>query len=416
MEKENIIEAIESLAKEKGIDRDYLIEAIEEALKAASQKYFGEGERIEANFDREKGEIKVHVKKRVVNRVEDPTKEIHIEQAKKMFGDVKEGDEVEISLPPETLGRLAAQAAKSVLFNKVKEAEEERVFNEYKDLEGEIISARIHRVTDDDVYLLIGKDEALLPKKEQVPEEKYNPGKEMKFLVLRVLRESKPVQIIVSRSRPEFVGKLLEREIPELKEGKVKIKKIVREPGIRSKVAVYSEDPNVDALGSCIGMKGNRVLSVTKELSGERIDIIQWDEDIEKFIANSLSPARVKNVQILDKERKIAEVVVPDDSYSVAVGRKGTNIRLASWLTRWKIILKAESEKREEILKEVDERLPFEEFPKPFALALKKRKIFTWSQLKDLSLKEISRLPGITGKFLNRIKEELEVRGYRLRR
>ena len=416
MEKENIIEAIESLAKEKGIDRDYLIEAIEEALKAASQKYFGEGERIEANFDREKGEIKVHVKKRVVNRVEDPTKEIHIEQAKKMFGDVKEGDEVEITLPPETLGRLAAQAAKSVLFNKVKEAEEERVFNEYKDLEGEIISARIHRVTDDDVYLLIGKDEALLPKKEQVPEEKYNPGKEMKFLVLRVLRESKPVQIIVSRSRPEFVGKLLEKEIPELKEGKVKIKKIVREPGIRSKVAVYSEDPNVDALGSCIGMKGNRVLSVTKELSGERIDIIQWDEDIEKFIANSLSPARVKNVQILDKERKIAEVVVPDDSYSVAVGRKGTNIRLASWLTRWKIILKAESEKREEILKEVDERLPFEEFPKPFALALKKRKIFTWSQLKDLSLKEISRLPGITGKFLNRIKEELEVRGYRLRR
>ena len=416
MEKENIIEAIESLAKEKGIDRDYLIEAIEEALKAASQKYFGEGERIEANFDREKGEIKVHVKKRVVNRVEDPTKEIHIEQAKKMFGDVKEGDEVEISLPPETLGRLAAQAAKSVLFNKVKEAEEERVFNEYKDLEGEIITARIHRVTDDDVYLLIGKDEALLPKKEQVPEEKYNPGKEMKFLVLRVLRESKPVQIIVSRSRPEFVGKLLEKEIPELKEGKVKIKKIVREPGIRSKVAVYSEDPNVDALGSCIGMKGNRVLSVTKELSGERIDIIQWDEDIEKFIANSLSPARVKNVQILDKERKIAEVVVPDDSYSVAVGRKGTNIRLASWLTRWKIILKAESEKREEILKEVDERLPFEEFPKPFALALKKRKIFTWSQLKDLSLKEISRLPGITGKFLNRIKEELEVRGYRLRR
>ena len=416
MEKENIIEAIESLAKEKGIDRDYLIEAIEEALKAASQKYFGEGERIEANFDREKGEIKVHVKKRVVNRVEDPTKEIHIEQAKKMFGDVKEGDEVEITLPPETLGRLAAQAAKSVLFNKVKEAEEERVFNEYKDLEGEIITARIHRVTDDDVYLLIGKDEALLPKKEQVPEEKYNPGKEMKFLVLRVLRESKPVQIIVSRSRPEFVGKLLEKEIPELKEGKVKIKKIVREPGIRSKVAVYSEDPNVDALGSCIGMKGNRVLSVTKELSGERIDIIQWDEDIEKFIANSLSPARVKNVQILDKERKIAEVVVPDDSYSVAVGRKGTNIRLASWLTRWKIILKAESEKREEILKEVDERLPFEEFPKPFALALKKRKIFTWSQLKDLSLKEISRLPGITGKFLNRIKEELEVRGYRLRR
>lgn len=416
MEKENLLEAIETLAKEKGIDKDYLVEAIEEALRAASRKYFGEGEKVEAHFDKEKGEVRVHVKKKVVERVEDPTKEIHIEQARKIFGDVKVGEEVKITLPPETLGRIAAQAAKSVLFNKVREAEEERIYNEYKNLEGEIITARIHRVSDDDIYLLVGKDEALLPRKEQVPEEKYNPGREMKFLVIKVLREAKPVQIIVSRSRPELVAKLLEREIPELKEGKVKIRKIVREPGIRSKVAVYSDDPNIDALGSCIGMKGNRVLSVTKELSGERIDIILWDENIEKFIANSLSPARVKSVQVLDENRRIAEVVVPDESYSIAVGRKGTNIRLASWLTRWKIILKAESEKREEILKEVDERLPFEEFPKPLALALKKSRIFTWSQLKELSLKEISKLPGMSGKFLNRIKEELEVRGYKLRR
>jgi len=250
MEKDNILNAIEVLSKEKGIDRDFLIDAIEESLKAASQKYFGEGEKVEAYFDRGKGEVKVHVKKKDVNEVKEPTKEIHIEQAKKMFGDVKIGQEVEITLPPETLGRLAVQAAKSVLLSKVKEAEEERIYREYKDMEGEIITAKVHRRTDGDVYLFIGKDEAVLPKREQIEGENYTVGKQMRFLVLRVLKEAKPVQILLSRSRPEFIAKLLEREIPELSEGKIEIKKIVRESGVRSKVAVTSEVPNVDALGS----------------------------------------------------------------------------------------------------------------------------------------------------------------------
>ncbi len=417
MENEKILKAIEALSKEKGIDKDYLIKAIEDAVRTASRKYFGEGEKIEVYFDREKGEVKVLVRKKVVSHVKDPTKEIHIEKAKKIFSeDVKEGDEVELTLPPETLGRIAAQAAKNVLFSRVREAEEDRVFNKYRELEGHVVTARIHRISDGDVYLFIGKDEALLPKREQIPSETYRPGREIKALLLRVYRYAKPVQLILSRTRPELVVRLLEREIPELAEGKIKIKGIVREPGVRSKIAVYAEDPTVDALGSCIGMKGNRVLAVTKELSGERIDIVLWDEDPEKFIANALSPARVREVKIIDREKKIAEVIVPDENYSVAVGKKGTNIRLASRLTRWKISLKTESERREEVLKETDESLPFAEFPKPLALALKRMGILTWKQIQELPEKKLESLPGMSGKFLDRIKEELKIRGYKLRR
>ncbi len=417
MEKEKILSALEALSKEKGIDEDYLIKAIEDAVRTASKKYFGEGEKIEVFFDREKGEVKVLVRKKVVSHVNDPTKEIHIEKAKKLFSEeIKEGDEVELTLPPETLGRIAAQAAKNVLFSRVKEAEEDRIYTKYKDLEGQVVTAKIHRISDGDVYLFIGRDEAILPKREQVHGEQYRPGREIKALLLKVHRYARPVQLILSRSRPELVIKLLEKEIPELAEGKIQVKGIVREPGIRSKIAVYSQDPTVDALGSCIGMKGNRVLAVTKELSGERIDIILWDEDPEKFIANAMSPARVKEVRILDPKARVAEVVVPDDNYSVAVGRKGTNIRLASRLTRWKIVLKTESERREEILKEVDESLPFAEFPKPLALALKRKNILTWEQLQRLSERELQALPGISKKFLDRIKEELNIRGYRLRR
>ncbi len=417
MEKERILKALEALSKEKGIDEDYLIKAIEDAVRTASRKYFGEGEKIEVFFDRESGEVKVIVRKKVVSRVQDPTKEIHIEKARKLFSeDIKEGDEVELTLPPQTLGRIAAQAAKNVLFSRVKEAEEDRVFNRYKDLEGQVVTARVHRISDGDVYLFIGRDEALLPRKEQVHGDVYRPGREIKALLLKVHRYARPVQLILSRSRPELVVRLLEREIPELAEGKIEIKGIVREPGIRTKIAVYSEDPAIDPLGSCIGMKGNRVLAVTKELSGERIDVILWNEEPEKFIANAMSPARVSEVRILDPEGMVAEVIVPDDNYSVAVGRKGTNIRLASRLTRWRIILKTESERREEILKEVDESLPFAEFPKPLALALKRKNILTWEQLQNLSEKELKELPGITGKFLERIKEELNIRGYTLRR
>ncbi len=417
MENEKILRAIEALSKEKGIDQDYLIKAIEDAVRTASKKYFGEGEKIEVYFDRERGEVKVLVRKKVVSRVSDPTKEIHIEKARKIFSeDVKEGDELELTLPPETLGRIAAQAAKNVLFSRVREAEEDRVFNKYRELEGQVVTAKVHRISDGDVYLFIGKDEALLPRREQIPSETYKPGREIKALLLRVYRYAKPVQLILSRTRPELVIRLLEREIPELAEGKIVVKGIVREPGIRSKIAVYAEDPTVDALGSCIGMKGNRVLAVTKELSGERIDIVLWDEKPEKFIANALSPARVSEVRILDPESKIAEAVVPDENYSVAVGKKGTNIRLASRLTRWKIILKTEGERREELLKETDESLPFAEFPKPLALTLKKMGILTWEKLQELSEKELRALPGVSKKFLERVKEELKIRGYRLRR
>ncbi len=415
MIKEKLLDTIEQISREKGIDKEVLINAIEEALKAASAKYFGEGEIIETHFDRETGEVKVLVRKKVVERLENPAKEIHIEQAKKMFGDVKVGDEVEIPLPAETLGRIAAQAAKSVILSKVREAERQRIYNEYKDRVGQVVTGTAHRIVDGDVFILIGKDEAVLPVREQIPGEVIKPGDMVKGLIVKVLREERPAQIIISRNRKEFVLKLLETEIPEIAEGVVKVMKIVREPGVRTKIAVYSEHRDVDPVGSCIGLKGNRVLAVTKQLNGERIDIIQWSSNPVEYIKNALSPARVSKVTVLDERRRIAEVVVPDDQYSIAIGKKGANIKLASRLVGWRIEMKTESQKRNELISMLNESLPFDEFPKPLALYLKKRKIRTWKELSKLGEKELLSV-GISKKFLNRIREELDIRGYKLRR
>ncbi len=415
MIKEKLLDTIEQISREKGIDKEVLINAIEEALKAASAKYFGEGEIIETHFDRETGEVKVLVRKKVVEKLENPAKEIHIEQAKKMFGDVKVGDEVEIPLPAETLGRIAAQAAKSVILSKVREAERQRIYNEYKDRVGQVVTGTAHRIVDGDVFILIGKDEAVLPVREQIPGEVIKPGDMVKGLIVKVLREERPAQIIISRNRKEFVLKLLETEIPEIAEGVVKVMKIVREPGVRTKIAVYSEHRDVDPVGSCIGLKGNRVLAVTKQLNGERIDIIQWSNNPVEYIKNALSPAKVSKVTVLDERRRIAEVVVPDDQYSIAIGKKGANIKLASRLVGWRIEMKTESQKRNELISMLNESLPFDEFPKPLALYLKKRKIRTWKELSKLGEKELLSV-GISKKFLNRIREELDIRGYKLRR
>lgn len=416
MIKEKLLDTIEQISKEKGIDKEILINAIEEALKAASAKYFGEGEIIETHFNRETGEVKVLVRKKVVDRIENPAKEIHIEQAKKMFGDnVKLGDDVEISLPAETLGRIAAQAAKSVILSKVREAERKRIYEEYKDRVGQIITGTAHRVVDGDVFVLIGKDEAILPVREQIPGERIKPGDMVKGLIVKVFREERPAQIVISRNRKEFVYKLLEMEIPEIAERVVKVMRIVREPGVRTKVSVYSENKDIDPVGSCIGLKGNRVLAVTKQLNGERIDIIQWSKDPLEYIKNALSPAKVSKVNILDEKKRVAEVVVPDDQYSIAIGKKGANIKLASRLVGWRIEIKTESEKRSELISMLNESLPFDEFPKPLAIYLKKKKIRTWKELSRLGERELLSI-GVSRKFLNRIREELDIRGYKLRR
>ncbi len=339
---------IEQLSRERGVHPSRIVKALEEALIAASSKYFGKDEKINVIFNPEKDELKVFVVKEVVEKPENPATQIPLEEAKKIDPNAKVGMYVEITLPSETLGRIAAQAAKQVLFQKVRDAEQEIVFSEFKERVGEIISGVVRRFEDNNVILEINKTEALLPVREQPFNEIYNRGDRVKALIIKVLKESKGPQIIVSRTSPEFLVKLLELEVPEISDGTIEIKAIARQPGERSKVAVISKEKDVDPVGACIGMKGNRILAITKELRGERIDVIEWSENPLTFVKSALSPARISKVTILDDKEKIIEVIVPQKQLSLAIGKKGCNVKLASRLVGWKLEIKTEEEKKKE--------------------------------------------------------------------
>ncbi len=346
IDNKELILALEELEKEKGMNKDYILDSIETALVTAYKRNFDSLENVKVVMDRKTGSTHVYSVKQVVKKVENPETEISLKEAQKITPDLNEGDSVDIEIVPRNFGRIAAQTAKQVIIQKLREAEREIVYNEFNDRKGEIVSGIIQKADKNIVVMDLGKLEGVMPTKEQIPTEHYRVNDKIKGYVLDVEKGQKGApQVIVSRSHPDFVRKLLEFEIPEIYEGVIEIKSVSRDPGYRSKVAVYSPDPNIDPVGSCVGQKGVRIQNIINELNGEKIDVIEWNEDPSIYIAASLLPAQVLAVDVKPEEN-FAQVIVPDNQLSLAIGKSGQNARLAARLTNWKIDIKSESQFR----------------------------------------------------------------------
>ncbi|MBN1880618.1 MAG: transcription termination/antitermination protein NusA [Deltaproteobacteria bacterium] len=343
----NLNHVLEQVEKEKGIDKQVLIEAIESAMLTAANKKFGNQREIEASFNEELGEVELFEFKEVVEEVTDPMTEISLEDAVQSDPEAVLGDVLGFKLDISDFGRIAAQTAKQVIIQKVRNAERENIYEEYKDRVNELITGMVQRFERGNIYVNLGRAEAIIPSKEQVPREGYRQGDRIRAYILDVLRESKGPQIIMSRTHPGLLVKLFELEVPEISEGIVKIMGAAREPGERSKIAVYSTDRDVDPVGACVGIKGSRVQSIVQELRGEKIDIVPWDEDTVKFVCNALSPAEVTEV-IFEEDVREMEIIVADDQLSLAIGKKGQNVRLASKLVGWKLDIKSASKKEKQ--------------------------------------------------------------------
>ena len=346
---------IEQIGRDKGIDKKLIIEALEDAVLKASRKRYGAHKDLEAHYNEELGEIEVFQFKTVVEEVQDPDLEISLEEARKIDPECELGDSLGLKLNVKELGRIAAQTAKQVIIQRVRDAESETIVREYKNRKGEIVSGFVQRIDRGNIIVNLGRAEGFLPRKEQVPKEVYKRGDRIRAYILDVQRTPGGYQILLSRTHPGFLAKLFELEVPEISEGIVKIMAVAREPGERSKIAVYSTDSDVDPVGACVGMKGSRVQNVVQELKGEKIDIIPWTDDPAKFVCNALAPARISRVY-LSAEEKSMEIVVPDDQLSLAIGKRGQNVRLASKLTGWKIDIKSES-KMEKLSEEIISQL-----------------------------------------------------------
>lgn len=344
----DLIHALEQLEKEKGIDKEVLIEAIEAALISAYKRDFGSSQNVRVAIDRNTGEFKVYALKKVTDDPKNSHSDISIEEAKKINADFEENDVVEIEVTPRKFGRIAAQTAKQVVVQRIREAERGIIYDEFSNKEGEIVTGIVQRTERKNVIIDLGRAEAILAPSEQVPGEEYKFNDRIKTYIIEVKKTTKGPQIMVSRTHPGLVKRLFELEVPEIYEGIVELKSISREPGSRTKVAVYSRDDNVDPVGACVGQKGTRVQAIVDELRGEKIDIINWSSDPKEYISSSLSPAKVIRVDV-DEEEKSAKVTVPDFQLSLAIGKEGQNARLAAKLTGWKIDIKSESQLRADI-------------------------------------------------------------------
>ncbi len=348
-----LITVMDELEKERGISKDYLVAALEEALVKAYKQNFDADENTEnvkVTIDKVTGEMHVYSAREVVKELPVPELEISLEEARKIDKNYKVGDVVNIEIKPKDFGRIAAQKAKQVVIQKIREAEKDMAFSEFNDKKGEIVSGLIQKADGRIVVMDLGKLEGVMPLKEQIPTETYRVNDKIRGYVLEVERGLKGTpQVIVSRSHPDFVRKLFEFEIPEIYEGLIEIRSISRDPGSRSKIAVYSRDENIDPVGSCVGQKGVRIQNIINELNGEKIDVIEWNEDPAIYIAAALLPAQVMAVDVKEEE-KFAQVIVPDDQLSLAIGKSGQNARLAARLTNWKIDIKSETQIREILL------------------------------------------------------------------
>ena len=339
----DLIAVLDYMEKEKGISRDIILEAIQESLLLASKKSIGPARELEVTIDSKTGDIRAFTKLVVVEKVLDRHGEIHLEDAIKISPDAKLGDEVVKEVTPQNFGRIAAQTAKQVVIQKIREAEKNIVFGEYQERLGEIVSGIIHHYDKQNIVIDLGRAEGVMPPREQCPHEEYRLGARVRTYILDVRERSKGPEVVLSRTHPNFVRRLFEMEVPEIDEGAVEIKGIAREPGYRTKLAVFAVDDKVDCVGACVGLRGNRVKSVVRELNGEKIDIIRWSDDQEEYVANALSPAKLKQVN-LNPAKGECEVIVDEDQLSLAIGKKGQNVRLSSRLTGWKIDIFREGE------------------------------------------------------------------------
>ena len=346
---ETIYQSIEILSKEKGIDPQIVLDAVKDAMLVAARKHYRTNEDYVADMDPKTGAIQLYAVKRAVEAVEDPVHEMTLGEARRIDPAAEIGSEVRIKKNTEALGRISAQTAKQVIFQKVREAERETVYQEYSGRAGELVNCTIKRVEGPDYVLDLGKTEAKLSKKEQSRLESYSVGDRVRCVIRLVDKSSKGPGVLVSRAAPELVMRLFEQEVPEIYDGTVQIKGCAREAGERTKIAVQSRDRDVDSVGACVGMKGMRVQSIIRELRGEKIDIIEYSEDPVVFATHALSPAKVSRITILDPLEKHMEVIVDDSQLSLAIGKKGQNVRLAAKLLGWKIDIKSEEEKRQEV-------------------------------------------------------------------
>lgn len=333
---------VESLSKEKGLSKEIVIEALLEGIKAAAKRKLGSKAKVEVKYNEENGEIEIYRLREVVDQVRNQETEISLEEAKKFSFEVGIGDIIGEKIELTDLGRIAAQIVKQLFSQKLRLAEKQVIYEEFKNKLGEIVSGYVHRFNKKDIILSLGKAEALLPEEEAIPTETYRRGDRIKALVIEVYRQKEP-QILVSRSHPAFIKKLFEKEVPEIQEGVVKIVNIAREPGSRTKLAVYSTNPNIDPVGACIGIRGTRIRVILEELKGEKIDVVPWDPDPAKFVYNALAPAECSKV-IVDEANRTLEVIVPDDQLSLAIGKRGENVRLASKLVGWRIDILSETQ------------------------------------------------------------------------
>jgi len=334
---------IEAVGKDKGIDRTLIISAVEEAMLTVARRKYGPFRDIEARYNTDLGEVELFEFRNVVEKIENKDKEISFGEAKAYDPEVSLGDSLGIKLDTTLLSRIAAQTAKQVIVQKVRDAEREIIFNEFQHRKGEIITGLVRRVDRGNVIVDLGRTEGFMPLREQIPGEPYNPGDRVQAHLSDVQLTPKGPRIILSRACPEYLISLFQNEVPEIRENIVQIKNAARDPGVRAKIAVISRDSDVDPVGACVGVRGSRVQNIVQELKGERIDIVPWDEDISRFVCNALSPAEIQKV-IIDDENKEIEVVVAENQLSLAIGKRGQNVRLAAQLTGWKIDIVSETE------------------------------------------------------------------------
>jgi len=339
---------IEQVSKEKGIDKAIVVTAVEEMMHSAARRTFGPDRNIESRFNSDIGEIELFEIKTVVEQVANAASEVELEEAHEKYDpEAQVGDEILIKLDTATMGRIAAQAAKQNLIQHIRDAERKQIYNEFKDRKGEVVSGIVQRFERKNMIVNLGRTEAILPEKEQIPHERYRQGDRIRALILDVDLSEKGLSIVLSRTSNLFLMKLFEQEVPEIYEGIVEIRQSAREPGGRAKVAVYSKDSDVDPVGACVGMKGTRVQSVVQELRGEKIDIVPWTDDQAELVCRALAPAKVSKV-IIDEDEHGMEVIVPDDQLSLAIGKRGQNVRLAHRLSGWKLDVRSDSEAEEE--------------------------------------------------------------------
>jgi N utilization substance protein A len=409
-----LYQSIETLSRDKGIEPAIVVGAVEDAIALATRKYYKTQENMRAEMDKETGEIRAYVFKTVVEgaeQVEDEINQLTLEQARELAPEVEVGGELRFYKDTSPLGRIAAQMAKQVIFQKVREAERDTVFLEYNHRAGEVLNATVKRLEPMDVIFDLGKAEARMPKREQSRLEQFAVGERVRVVLLRVDRAAKGPQVIVSRAAPALVQNLFQSEVPEIYDGTVSIRAIAREAGERTKIAVQSRDKDVDPVGACVGMKGMRVQSIIRELRGEKIDIIEFSEEITTFAEKALQPAKVSKVSIVDLAEKQLEVIVDDTQLSLAIGKKGQNVRLAAKLLGWKIDIKSEEEKRQE----VEERMqamgggpttPIEQITELGDSILEKliaAGVTTVEALADMTPEQLEEIPGIGEKTLEKI-------------